>query len=78
MRTLLNTIQNGLLLSVLLKSELQMCVNEKNTSDMISNNTWHCVVNREFTQGRRRRLQKRHLKSDFALPQSLSRLVHLV
>ena len=28
---------------------------------------WDC---REFTQGRRRRLRKRHLKSEFALPQT--------
>ena len=31
-------------------------------------------VNREFKQQRRRRLRKRHLKSEFALPQTLSRL----
>ena len=31
-----------------------------------------------FTQRRRRRLRKRHLKSEFALPQTLSRLFHLV
>ena len=34
--------------------------------------------NREFTQRQRRRLRKRHLKSEFALPQTLSRLFHLV
>ena len=33
---------------------------------------------REFTQRRRRRLRKRHLKSEFALPQTWSRLFHLV
>ena len=33
---------------------------------------------REFQQQRRRRLRKRHLKSEFALPQTLSRLFHLV
>ena len=32
----------------------------------------------EFTQRRRRRLRKRHLKTEFALPQTLSRLFHLV
>ena len=31
-----------------------------------------------FTQRRRRRLRKRHLKSEFALPQTLSRLFYLV
>ena len=35
-------------------------------------------VNRELKQQRRRRLQKRHLKSEFAPLQSLSRLFHLV
>ena len=36
--------------------------------------------NREFTKRRRLRLRlrKRHLKSEFALPQTLSRLFHLV
>ena len=34
--------------------------------------------NRELKQQRRRRPQKRHLKSEFALPQTLSRLFHLV
>ena len=33
---------------------------------------------RELKQQRRRRLRKRHLKSEFALPQTLSRLFHLV
>ena len=33
---------------------------------------------REFTQRRRRRLRKRLLKSEFALPQTWSRLFHLV
>ena len=33
---------------------------------------------RELTQQRRRRLRKRHLKSEFAVLQSLSRLFHLV
>ena len=32
----------------------------------------------EFTQRRRRRLRKRDLKSEFGLPQTLSRLFHLV
>ena len=36
------------------------------------------AVNREFKQQRRRRLRKRYLKSEFELPQSLSRLFHLV
>ena len=39
-------------------------------------------INRELKQQRwrrrRRRLQKRHLKSEFTLPQTLSRLFHLV
>ena len=35
-------------------------------------------VNKELKQQRRRRLRKRHLKSKFALPQTLSRLLHLV
>ena len=35
-------------------------------------------VNRELKQQRRRRLQKRHFKSEFALLQTLSRLLHLV
>ena len=34
--------------------------------------------NRELKQQRRRRLQKRHLKSEFAPLQTLSRLFHLV
>ena len=33
---------------------------------------------RELKQRGRRRLRKRHLKSEFALPQTLSRLFHLV
>ena len=33
--------------------------------------------NREFTQRRRRGVRKRHLKIEFALPQTLSRLFHL-
>ena len=36
------------------------------------------AVNREFKQQRRRRLRKRYLKSEFELPQTLSRLFHLV
>ena len=40
--------------------------------------SWVAGKNREFTQRRRRRLRKRHLKSEFALPQTLSRLFHLV
>ena len=35
-------------------------------------------VNRELKQQRRRRLRRRHLKSEFALLQTLSRLLHLV
>ena len=35
-------------------------------------------VNRELKQQRRRRLRKRHLKSEFVLLQTLSRLFHLV
>ena len=38
----------------------------------------HADVIRELKQHRRRRLQKRHLKSEFALLQTLSRLFHLV
>ena len=34
--------------------------------------------NRELKQRRRRRLRKRYLKSEFALPQTLSRLFYLV
>ena len=34
--------------------------------------------NRELKQQRRRRLRKRHLKSEFALPQTLSPLFHLL
>ena len=37
----------------------------------------HAEVIRELKQHRRRRLQKRHLKSVFALLQTLSRLFHL-
>ena len=33
---------------------------------------------REFTQRRRRWIRNRHLKSEFAPPQTLSRLFHLV
>ena len=36
------------------------------------------IERRKFTQQRRRRLQKRHLKSEFTLLQTLSRLFHLV
>ena len=36
-----------------------------------------CFTTREFTQRRRRRVRKRHLKSEFALPQTLSRLFNL-
>ena len=36
------------------------------------------VVSRELKQQRRRRLRKRHLWSEFTLPQTLSRLFHLV
>ena len=49
--------------------------NKRGTSDLVS---------REFTQRRwrrrrrRRRVRKRRLKSEFALPQTLSRLFHLV
>ena len=40
----------------------------------------HGDVNRELKQQRRRRLRrrKRHLKSELALPQTLSRLFHLI
>ena len=37
-----------------------------------------CRIVRSLKQQRRRRLQKRHLKSEFALLQTLSRLFHLV
>ena len=38
-----------------------------------------CVYgNRELKQQQRRRLRNRDLKSEFALPQTLSRLFHLV
>ena len=37
-----------------------------------------CSSNREFKQHGRRRLQKRRLKSDLALPQTLSRIFQLV
>ena len=37
-----------------------------------------CTLIRELKQQRRRRLQKRHLKSEFAPLQTLSRLFHLV
>ena len=36
------------------------------------------MVTRELKQQRRRRLRKRHLKSEFALLQTLSRLFHLI
>ena len=36
------------------------------------------TTNRELKQQRRRRLRKRHLKSEFALLQTLSRSFHLV
>ena len=36
------------------------------------------LTHRELEQQRRRRLQKRHLKSEFAPHQTLSRLFHLV
>jgi len=38
----------------------------------------HGDINRELKQQRRRRLRKGHLKSEFALPQTLSRLFHLI
>ena len=37
-----------------------------------------CRIVRSLKQQRRRRLRKRHLKSEFALLQALSRLFHLV
>ena len=37
-----------------------------------------CGVSRERKQQRRQQLRKRHLKSEFALLQSLSRFFHLV
>ena len=48
--------------------------------------TWHSLLNivskqiilRELKHQRRRRQRKGQLKSEFALPQTLSRLVHLV
>ena len=36
------------------------------------------IIIRELKQQRRRQLRKRHLKSELALPQTLSRLFHLV
>ena len=36
------------------------------------------TINREFTKRRRRQLRKRHLKSEFALPQTLLCLFHPV
>ena len=36
------------------------------------------IIIRELKQQRRRQLRKRHLKSELALPQNLSRLFHLV
>ena len=36
------------------------------------------IIIRELKQQRRRQLRKRHLKSKLALPQTLSRLFHLV
>ena len=36
------------------------------------------AFNWELKQQRRRQLRKRHLKNEFALPQTLSRLFHLV
>ena len=36
------------------------------------------LANREPKQQRRRRIRKRHLKSEIVLPQTLSRLFHLV
>ena len=52
----------------------------KNKKFNTEQNQWSWVAgkNREFTQRPRRRLRKRHLKSEFALPQTLSRLFHLV
>ena len=45
MHILVNAIWNGLLPSVLLKSELRTWLNEKNAWNVISNNTWHRFVN---------------------------------
>ena len=42
-----------------------------------SNKNFRSIIIREFKQERRRRLRKRHFKSEFALPQTLSRLFHL-
>ena len=39
---------------------------------------WERDIKREVKQRRRRRLRKRHLKSEFALLQTSSRLFHLV
>ena len=43
-------------------------------SDVQYNKVCVQVKNRKLKQQRRRRLRKRHLKSEFALPQTLSRL----
>ena len=39
---------------------------------------WEQDIKRKLKQRRRRRLRKRHLKSEFALLQTLSRLFHLI
>ena len=39
---------------------------------------WERDIKRELKQRRRRRLRKRHLKSEFALLQTSSRLLHPV
>ena len=52
----------------------------KDTTHLILRPDEHTIfgVNRELKQQRRRRLRKRRLKSGVALPQTLSRLFHLV
>ena len=40
--------------------------------------TFPDTISSQLKQQQRRRLRKRHLKSEFALPQTISRLLHLV
>ena len=59
-----------------------MVLNAKDLQTSIISDTTHNAHLfgniREFMQRRRRRLRKRHLQSEFALPQTWSRLFHLV
>ena len=54
------------------------CMRKKQLTYLPETTALSNTLIRELKQQRRRRLRKRHLKSEFALPETLSRLFHLV